>query len=263
MPIQSCTLPNGDSGYRWGESGKCYASRAGAERQGAAAYTNGYAGKVSLLCVLRKAAPRTQLCALLIKNVDQAAHSSATSPLNLRARPTEAQAAAGNYKKGHAKVAGLSVSVENPAGSYRRPEWPVMQAHYGYLKGTTGADGGHLDVFVRPSTPEDWDGEAYVINQVDADGAFDEHKIMLGYDDQEQAVKAYLSHYPKGWRLGEVCAMSLDELRGWLEGDTTVPLTKEWSAPSSATSGIQPYGSKPSKTRRKARLTSKETQNGN
>lgn len=43
MPIKSCKLPDGGSGYQWG-SGKCYASRADAEKQAEAAYANGYAG---------------------------------------------------------------------------------------------------------------------------------------------------------------------------------------------------------------------------
>jgi hypothetical protein len=42
MPIQSCKLPNGKQGYKWGKSGKCYASRASAEKQARAAYASGY-----------------------------------------------------------------------------------------------------------------------------------------------------------------------------------------------------------------------------
>ena len=44
MPIEQCTLPEGGHGWRWGEHGHCYRERADAERQGAAAYANGYAG---------------------------------------------------------------------------------------------------------------------------------------------------------------------------------------------------------------------------
>ena len=44
MPIKSCLFPNGKSGFRWGDHGKCYADRADAERQAAAAHANGYAG---------------------------------------------------------------------------------------------------------------------------------------------------------------------------------------------------------------------------
>lgn len=45
MPIKSCQLPNGERGYQWGDHGTCYASRAGAERQAAAAHASGYTGK--------------------------------------------------------------------------------------------------------------------------------------------------------------------------------------------------------------------------
>ena len=64
----------------------------------------------------------------------------------------EAQAKAGNYRKGHVKLAGLDIAVESPAGSRRKPEWPEMTAHYGYIKRTEGADGDHVDVFLRPAT---------------------------------------------------------------------------------------------------------------
>jgi uncharacterized protein len=43
VPIQSCTLPEGGSGFRWGQHGKCYAERTDAERQEAAARANGWA----------------------------------------------------------------------------------------------------------------------------------------------------------------------------------------------------------------------------
>jgi hypothetical protein len=209
------------------------------------------------------------LRALLKQDLDHAAHDAATSPHNLKTPPTEAQAKAGNYPKGHVRFAGLDVSIENPAGSKRKPEWPTMQAHYGYVKGTEGADGDHVDVFLRPATPVDWDGTAYVIDQVGADGSFDEHKIMLGYDSQEQAEKSYLSHYPAGWKLGPVTAMSLDELKAWLEGDTTGPLKKEDGGASttttghmqsdSATSGITAYGNS-KRQRRRVKLKAKEKQ---
>ncbi len=220
-------------------------------------------------------AERVSLCALLAKAIDQrdlldaAAHRSATSLLNLLKQPTEAQAKAGNYKKGHVKISGLDITIENPAGSYRKPEWPPMQAHYGYFKGTEGADGDHVDVFIRPSTPTDWDGMAYIVDQVDAAGNFDEHKVLLGYDNQDQATKAYLAHYPKGWRLGEVSAMPVADLKTWLKSDTTEPLVlkradlrainrkwllnKEWSQPTRATSGINEYGSKPRRSSRSKR----------
>ncbi|MGF6604589.1 histone H3/H4 [Paraburkholderia sp. GAS448] len=44
MPIQSCTLPGGGTGWRWGGHDTCYAARADAERQAAAAHAGGYTG---------------------------------------------------------------------------------------------------------------------------------------------------------------------------------------------------------------------------
>lgn len=165
------------------------------------------------------------LLALLRKNVDAAAHSAATSDLNLLRKPTEAQAKAGNYRKGHTKVGGLDITIENPAGSRRKPEWPALSAHYGYVRGTEGADGDHVDVFVQPSTSEDWDGAVFVIDQVDADGAFDEHKCMIGYDSEREAVRAYAANYPSGFKVGKVTALTMAEFRDWLaSGDTAEPL---------------------------------------
>ena len=181
----------------------------------------------SLLGALRapSAPARATLAALLHKNVDRAAHSAATSDLNLLRKPTEAQAKAGNYKKGHARVAGLPITIENPAGSRRRPDWPALTAHYGYVRGTEGADGDQVDVFVRPGTPEDWDGDVFVIDQTDADGTFDEHKAMAGYDDEDQAVRAYSGNYPDGWKVGPVTTLSADDFRSWLNaGDTAKPM---------------------------------------
>ena len=44
MPIKECTLPEGGKGWQWGDHGKCYASRADAEKQEAAAHANGFTG---------------------------------------------------------------------------------------------------------------------------------------------------------------------------------------------------------------------------
>lgn len=98
--------------------------------------------------------------------VDAAAHEAATSPLNDLTPPTPAQKDEGNYKKGHPVIGGHAISIENPAGSKRRPEWPVLKDHYGYFKGTNAKDGDHVDVFVKPGTPEDYAGPVHVVRQV-------------------------------------------------------------------------------------------------
>jgi hypothetical protein len=64
---------------------------------------------------------------------------------------------------GHANVGGLDVSIENPAESRRRPEWPVLQSHYGYVRGVPARspDKEHVDVFVKPGTTEDYNGPVF------------------------------------------------------------------------------------------------------
>ena len=148
--------------------------------------------------------------------VDTAAHEAATSERNDQPKPTEAQKEAGNYKKGHVRLNGLDISIENPAGSRRRPEWPPLKNHYGYFKGSVGADKDHVDVFMteRASDP---DLPVFVVDQVNRDGSFDEHKVVLGAADEAGARSTYLGNYEKGWTgLGGITQMTQDEFKSWL-----------------------------------------------
>lgn len=164
--------------------------------------------------------------------VDNAAHAAATSELNDLPTPTQAQIEAGNYKKGHIKVNGLDIAVENPQGSERSgtdpdgSEWShTMSNHYGYIKGTKGADQEHIDTYVGSNPDSD---QVFVVDQIDqASGGFDEHKVMLGFDSQEAAVAAYQSNFDKGWKTGPVKRMTMDEFKTWIKtGDTTKPVNK-------------------------------------
>ena len=180
--------------------------------------------------VPKKARLRKQIAELQKNNpIDQGAHEAATSIQNDLPEPTQAQIEAGNYKKGHIKVHGLDIAVENPRGSERRgtdpdgKEWAhTMSDHYGYIKRTTGADQEQIDTYVgkNPETEK-----VFVINQLDqqSDG-FDEHKVMLGFNSQEDAVKAYQANFDKGWKVGPIKAMNKDQFKAWLrDGDTSKP----------------------------------------
>lgn len=153
--------------------------------------------------------------------VDTAAHEAATSPQNDLPAPTEAQIQAGNYKKGHVNVDGLDISIENPEGSKRRPEWPTLKSHYGYLKRTEGGDGEHIDVFVKPGATES--PGVYIVDQIDPKtGNFDEHKVMLGFESARAAREAYLVNYTKDWKgLGAVTFKPMDDFKTWLQGENT------------------------------------------
>lgn len=161
--------------------------------------------------------------------IDEQAHQAATSPTNTHPEPTPAQIEAGNYRKGHVRFQGLDISVENPRGSERsgtRPdgtEWRhTMSDHYGYIRRTEGADGEQVDVYLGPDENSQ---RVFIVDQVNQqDGSFDEHKVMLGYPDRAAAVAAYRSNFDKGWKVGPVTEMSLDEFKGWLaSGDLRTP----------------------------------------
>lgn len=177
--------------------------------------------------------------------IDVDAQQAATSPANETPMPTEAQIEAGNYKKGHTTIQNLKVAIENPRGSERSgtdpsgKKWSVkMQHHYGYIKKTEGADGEHIDVFVGPN-PE---GEkVFIVDQVNADGSFDEHKVMMGFTEKMKARHGYKSNYTKDWKVGPITEMSVSEFKSWLkEGDTTKPLSAELATKANPTIKSKP-----------------------
>ena len=136
-------------------------------------------------------------------------------------RPTEAQAKAGNYRKGKLRVHGMTVTVETPKGKRRKPEWPKLPAHYGYINRTEGKDGDHVDCFVGKHPDCEY---AVVIDQLDKRGRFDEHKVMLGYKSKAKAIAAYKAAYDDGRRVGPTTVMTMAQFRKWLrDGDTTRP----------------------------------------
>ncbi|WP_146033753.1 PLxRFG domain-containing protein [Alicycliphilus denitrificans] len=163
--------------------------------------------------------------------VTAAAHEAATSHKNDLPAPTEAQIEAGNYKKGHVRLNGLDISIENPAGSRRRPEWPPLKNHYGYFKGSVGADKDHVDVFMT-NRAADPDLPVFVVDQVNEDGSFDEHKVVMGAADEAGARATYLGNYERGWTgLGAITQMTQDEFKAWVRDPTK---TKKRAAPALA-----------------------------
>lgn len=134
----------------------------------------------------------------------QSAVEAASAQVNTE--PTPAQAEAGNYKKGHVTIGEFDITIENPAGSVRKgvdadgKEWSNTMANtYGYIKGTEGVDGDHIDVFLH-SDMDQWNGrKVFVVDQTNTDGSFDEHKVMLGFNDKDEAMTAYLANYDKTW----------------------------------------------------------------
>lgn len=173
--------------------------------------------------------------------IDDAAHQAATSPKNDLPQPTEAQKQAGNYAKGHVVVSGIPISIENPEGSKREgtdsdgEKWSVtLSDHYGYIKGTVGKDKDHIDVFIKRETPLDYSGPVFVIDQKNASGGFDEHKVMLGYATQTEAEAAYKENYSPGWDGIKSVAPYADvaAFKAWLEnGNHKLPAASKAKSP--------------------------------
>lgn len=151
---------------------------------------------------------------------------------DLLANPTPAQKEAGNYKKKHIRMHGLEISIENQAGSVRSGtdeqgnEWS-NEIHYDYgdIKGTTGADGDPIDVFVGKNLTGK---KVFVVNQTHSDGKFDEHKVMFGFNTKAAAEAGYLKNYSEGWgNYSEVVETSVDGFKAWLkDGDHKKPFSE-------------------------------------
>lgn len=135
--------------------------------------------------------------------------------------PTEAQKEAGNYRKGHITIDGYNITIENPKGSERSGtdkdgnKWSVtMNNDYGYIRGTEGVDGDHVDVFLSDNLES---GDVFVIDQVNPDGTFDEHKVMYGFKSALAAKRAYMANYSKDWTgLGNITRVSKEEFKKWV-----------------------------------------------
>jgi hypothetical protein len=93
-------------------------------------------------------------------------------------------------------VSGIKVRIEYPEGSIRKGvgangvPWQTLMsgASYGEIPGTEGADGEAIDCYVGPFGDS---REAYVLEQLDFYGRFDEYKIFLGFFSLEHAQTTY------------------------------------------------------------------------
>ena len=141
--------------------------------------------------------------------------------------PSEARKGAGNYVKPEANWNGLTLTGETPKGLYRagldaagKPWSQKMNHDYGYINGYMGKDKDHVDMVMGPNPGSDF---VYIVDQrVPMGIALDEHKVMLGFNNEAEAKAAYLSNYDKTWKNkqgGEVHGVptNVDELKSWLK----------------------------------------------
>lgn len=120
------------------------------------------------------------------------------------------------------RFAGLDIAVENPKGTKR--EWPggstLMQNDYGFIRGHLGTDEEGLDVYIGPNEKAPY---VYVVHQLVTPtyDRHDEDKVMLGFDTQEAAVRAYAAHRDDGEKaIQGVSTIPLDVFHRRLETRT-------------------------------------------
>ena len=174
----------------------------------------------------------------------------ATASAEVNTEPTEAQKEAGNYKKGHVQVGTFDITIEQPQGSVRKgtdadgKQWESkMNNTYGYIRGAVGVDGDHIDVFLSNDI-DGWNGrKVFVVDQYNPDGSFDEHKVMLGFNDADEAKSDYLANYENGWENGrriDVTAVNLEDFEKWIASSKRK--TKPFGEYSSVNNGVVPSG---------------------
>ena len=126
--------------------------------------------------------------------------------------------------QGRTEFQGLPVSIENKKGSVRKWYDPhekkegstKMLYCYGYIRGTKGTDGDHVDVYLGPNKDAQM---AFVVHQMKAPDfkKFDEDKVMLGFDSEKEARQAYVKQYDSPKFFGGITAMAMDEFKKKVE----------------------------------------------
>lgn len=112
----------------------------------------------------------------------------------------------------------LHIMIETDKDSIRKgvnedgTPWEThMKYPYGYISNTKAADDEHVDCYVgdnREST------KVFIVHQVFPDtGKYDEDKVMLGFNTEDEAKQAYLDHYDDPKFFGSMTEMNMEEFK--------------------------------------------------
>lgn len=122
--------------------------------------------------------------------------------------------------QGETEFQGLDIAIENLKGSTRTWHDPhgketgstKMHFSYGYIRGSEGTDGDHVDCYLGPNPDAPM---VYIVDQMKNPDfkTFDEQKVMLGFADAKAAKAAYLRQYNDPRFFGSMREMPLDEFR--------------------------------------------------
>lgn len=122
--------------------------------------------------------------------------------------------------------AGLPIVIDRPKGFVQRKMddggkllWErTYKVDYGYVPSTLGGDSEELDVFLGP---DEHAPSAFWVVQTDEQGDFDEYKVVLGTNSEEEARAIYTDHVPEKFlgRMFETPVGVLQSLLGLEPGD--------------------------------------------
>lgn len=150
-------------------------------------------------------------------------------PLELEraARASDAEYPGGTVQAALA-AKGIETVIETHKGQQRRFanfRGINVPFDYGYIVGTSGADGDEVDCYIGPALSAPF---AYVVdqNKVGSLSEYDECKVFLGFTTIQQAKAAYLAgHTHSAAIFRDITQMTLDELKSWLaKGQVTKPV---------------------------------------
>lgn len=123
------------------------------------------------------------------------------------------------------RINDVNLGIENPKGSTRTGTNPdgttwtqtFRGVHYGNIEGVRGADNERLDVYVGEQSwsPIESRQKVWVVNQYKPNGTFDEHKVMLGFANKEEATTAFDDHNGGNMPRGEVVEMTMADFKKW------------------------------------------------
>jgi hypothetical protein len=153
---------------------------------------------------------------------------------------------------------GMKISIENGKGSTRSgvgkdgKPWSITMTYpYGYIRGTEGVDGDHVDCFIGPSKDAAF---AYVIHTKEpSTGDYDEDKVMLGWDSAAEAKKAFLDNYtsPDFYQSMDVLPMDEFKEKAFATADEPAMIKDATTSGISTQTGLNAYNFEVDGDRRK------------
>ena len=90
-----------------------------------------------------------------------------------------------------------------------------MPFAYGYIRGTLGVDGDHVDCYIGPDHTAK---QAYIVHTRKAPDfkEYDEDKVMLGFPNEKAARAAFAAAYDKPGFFGSMTVIGMDQLKEML-----------------------------------------------